>query len=56
VSGWQIQALKAAHLTQLGIPGVDGALDGAPSTSTACAAQRWLWLSRAGRSLQSYSV
>ena len=27
VSGWQIQALKAAHLTQLGIPGVDGALD-----------------------------
>jgi hypothetical protein len=27
VGGWQIQALKAAHLTQLGIPGVDGALD-----------------------------
>ena len=27
VSGWQIQALKAAHLTGLGIPGVDEALD-----------------------------
>jgi hypothetical protein len=27
VSGWQIQALKAAHLTQLNIPGVDDALD-----------------------------
>ena len=27
VSGWQIQALKAAHLTGLGIPGVDDALD-----------------------------
>ena len=27
VSGWQIQALKAAHLTQLNIPGVDQALD-----------------------------
>jgi hypothetical protein len=27
VSGWQIQALKAAHLTGLGIPGVDQALD-----------------------------
>jgi hypothetical protein len=27
VGGWQIQALKAAHLTQLGIPGVEGALD-----------------------------
>jgi hypothetical protein len=27
VSGWQIQALKAAHLTQLNIPGVDEALD-----------------------------
>ena len=27
VSGWQIQALKAAHLTQLKIPGVDESLD-----------------------------
>ncbi len=27
VSGWQIQALKAAHLTGLNLPGVDGALD-----------------------------
>jgi hypothetical protein len=27
VSGWQIQALKAAHLTGLGIPGVDETLD-----------------------------
>lgn len=27
VAGWQIQALKAAHLTQLGISGVDEALD-----------------------------
>lgn len=27
VGGWQIQALKAAHLTQLGIPGVEGSLD-----------------------------
>jgi hypothetical protein len=27
VSGWQIQALKAAHLTQLNLPGVDEALD-----------------------------
>ena len=27
VAGWQIQALKAAHLTGLGIPGVDEALD-----------------------------
>lgn len=27
VSGWQIQALKAAHLTGLEIPGVDEALD-----------------------------
>ena len=27
VSGWQVQALKAAHLTKLDIPGVDGALD-----------------------------
>jgi hypothetical protein len=27
VSGWQIQALKAAHLTGLEIPGVDQALD-----------------------------
>jgi hypothetical protein len=27
VSGWQIQALKAAHLTQLNIPGVDAALE-----------------------------
>jgi len=27
VSGWQIQALKAAHLTGLQIPGVDEALD-----------------------------
>jgi hypothetical protein len=27
VSGWQIQALKAAHLTGLEIPGVDAALD-----------------------------
>jgi hypothetical protein len=27
VSGWQIQALKAAHLTQLNLPGVDQALD-----------------------------
>jgi hypothetical protein len=27
VAGWQIQALKAAHLTELKIPGVDEALD-----------------------------
>jgi len=27
VSGWQIQALKAAHLTQLNLPGVDEALE-----------------------------
>lgn len=27
VSGWQVQALKAAHLTGLPIPGVTGALD-----------------------------
>ena len=27
VAGWQIQALKAAHLTGLGLPGVDDALD-----------------------------
>ena len=27
VSGWQIQALKAAHLTGAGIPGVDESLD-----------------------------
>jgi hypothetical protein len=27
VSGWQIQALKAAHLTALAIPGVDEAMD-----------------------------
>ena len=27
VAGWQIQALKAAHLTGLGLPGVDEALD-----------------------------
>ena len=27
VSGWQVQALKAAHLTKLDIPGVDAALD-----------------------------
>lgn len=27
VGGWQIQALKAAHLSQLNIPGVDEALD-----------------------------
>lgn len=27
VSGWQIQALKAAHLSKLNIPGVDEALD-----------------------------
>jgi len=27
VSGWQVQALKAAHLTKLNLPGVDGALD-----------------------------
>lgn len=27
VVGWQIQALKAAHLTGLGLPGVDKALD-----------------------------
>jgi hypothetical protein len=27
VSGWQIQALKAAHLSQLPIPGVDATLD-----------------------------
>ena len=31
VSGWQIQALKAAHLSQLNIPGVDAALDKAMS-------------------------
>lgn len=29
VSGWQIQALKAAHLTGLKLPGVDQALDNA---------------------------
>jgi len=29
ISGWQIQALKAAHLTGLNIPGVDQALDNA---------------------------
>jgi len=27
VSGWQIQALKAAHLTGLNLPGVDGSLE-----------------------------
>ncbi len=27
VSGWQVQALKAAHLTGLNLPGVDNALD-----------------------------
>jgi len=27
VAGWQIQSLKAAHLTGLGVPGVDEALD-----------------------------
>lgn len=27
VSGWQVQALKAAHLTKLNIPGIDAALD-----------------------------
>ncbi len=27
VSGWQVQALKAAHLTGLNLPGVDAALD-----------------------------
>jgi hypothetical protein len=27
VSGWQIQALKAAHLSQLNLPGVDSSLD-----------------------------
>ena len=27
VSGWQVQALKAAHLTKLGLPGIDAALD-----------------------------
>jgi hypothetical protein len=27
VSGWQIQALKAAHLSQLNLPGVDQSLD-----------------------------
>jgi hypothetical protein len=27
VSGWQVQALKAAHLTRLNLPGVDAALD-----------------------------
>jgi len=27
VTGWQVQALKAAHLTALGLPGVDEALD-----------------------------
>jgi hypothetical protein len=27
VSGWQIQALKAAHLSQLNLPGVDASLD-----------------------------
>jgi hypothetical protein len=27
VSGWQVQALKAAHLTKLNLPGVDAALD-----------------------------
>lgn len=32
VSGWQIQALKAAHLTGLNLPGVDGALDKAMDT------------------------
>jgi hypothetical protein len=31
VSGWQIQALKAAHLSQLNLPGVDAALDKAMS-------------------------
>jgi hypothetical protein len=31
VSGWQIQALKAAHLTNLKLPGVDQALDKAIS-------------------------
>ncbi len=31
VSGWQIQALKAAHLTGLKLPGVDAALDKAVS-------------------------
>ena len=31
VSGWQIQALKAAHLTGLKLPGVDQALDRAVS-------------------------
>jgi hypothetical protein len=31
VSGWQIQALKAAHLTGLKLPGVDSALDKAMS-------------------------
>ena len=31
VSGWQIQALKAAHLTGLKLPGVDRALDKAVS-------------------------
>ena len=31
VSGWQIQALKAAHLTKLNLPGVDPALDKAMS-------------------------
>jgi hypothetical protein len=27
VTGWQVQALKAAHLTKLNIPGIDTALD-----------------------------
>ncbi len=27
VSGWQVQALKAAHLTKLNLPGVEAALD-----------------------------
>ena len=31
VSGWQIQALKAAHLSQLNLPGVDASLDKAMS-------------------------
>lgn len=29
VTGWQVQALKAAHLTQLNFPGVNAALDNA---------------------------
>jgi hypothetical protein len=31
VSGWQIQALKAAHLSQLNLPGVDSTMDKAMS-------------------------